>query len=110
MVVFLLGECGIVVFVRSFGVPCVRTTRVGVFLSAELEFLKLVMVRRCRSPAAAAPCPSLVVVRAASAAFVQERRRLREETQTDVYPLLPLYSTPELESAFQPVVQRMNDR
>lgn len=40
----------------------------------------------------------------------QERRRLREETQTDVYPLLPLPSTPELESAFQPVVQRMNDR
>lgn len=40
----------------------------------------------------------------------QERRRLREETLTDVHPLLPLETKPELDSAFGPVVQRMNDR
>ncbi|CAM9657059.1 unnamed protein product, partial [Ectocarpus sp. 8 AP-2014] len=40
----------------------------------------------------------------------EERRRLRQEAQTDVYPLLPLYSKHELETVFQPVVQRMNDR
>lgn len=40
----------------------------------------------------------------------QERRRLRSETVTDVYPLLPLHSTSELESAFKPVAERMMGR
>lgn len=40
----------------------------------------------------------------------QERRRLRSETVTDVFSLLPLHTTSELESAFKPVAERMIGR